>query len=203
MPLHIFEERYRTMLADCLAGDERFGIVLITPEGEPPAPGIIGCTAHIRATQLLADGRSNIVVIGEHRFIVEEYVTESVPYAVAQVEDLAEDETSDISAQSLIELKRLGRIYLDTLHRLNDSTAPDTSFPDDPATLSFHLSAALELDSTVKQQLLATHSTLERIRLLLALLPPLVRDHQARALEHEHARTNGKSSRPWKSADPS
>lgn len=59
-PLHIFEPRYRQLLADSLAGDRRFGIAYAaeTPARDPtPQPGDVGCVAEIRSTQDLPDGR--------------------------------------------------------------------------------------------------------------------------------------------------
>jgi len=70
LPLHIFEQRYRRLLADCLETDRRFGIIRL-PDGmaelEIP-PGTIGCIAEIVNAEPLPDGRSNIVVRGGERF---------------------------------------------------------------------------------------------------------------------------------------
>jgi Lon protease-like protein len=195
LPLHIFEPRYRTMLADCLEGDERFGIVPLKPDGERPDPGSIGCIAHIRATQLLPDGRSNIVVMGENRFTLDSYLDEALPYTTAMVAEFEDEDDGIVSADLLNELRALAHEYLDILHRLNDSTAPDPEFPEDTRVLSFQVAAALELGPTFKRTLLALRGTGERIRLLLRLLPPLIKEMSGRAREHEHARTNGKSHR--------
>ena len=69
-PLHIFEPRYQQLLADCRAGDRRFGIAYATPAGAAdtdrlPDPGAVGCVALIRSVEPLPDGRSNILAIGE------------------------------------------------------------------------------------------------------------------------------------------
>lgn len=196
MPLHIFEERYRTMLADCLEGDERFGMVY-SATSEPPPAGSIGCTAHIHATQLLPDGRSNIVVLGESRFEVRGYVEEPVPYTVALVEDVADDDGPDPEARQIDELRRLGTSYLDALHQLNDSTPPQVEFTDDARELAFQLCAALELDPEVKQKLLMLRSMEERVRQLLRIFPPVVKDMADRVKVHGRARSNGKSHRPF------
>ena len=70
LPLHIFEPRYRQMLADCLAGDRRFGITPAGQDDEMPEPGTVGCIAEVRVNQELPDGRSNIVVLGGERFVL-------------------------------------------------------------------------------------------------------------------------------------
>src|SRR5262245_1819318 len=85
LPLHIFEPRYRRMLADCLAADRRFGITPPGAEREAPDPGMVGCTAEVRVNQELPDGRSNIVVLGGDRFEVAELLDDPAPYHVATV----------------------------------------------------------------------------------------------------------------------
>src|SRR5258707_3640359 len=67
-PLHIFEPRYRQLLQDCLAGDQRFGIAYVAPDPSPgadpvPLPGDVGCVALIRSNQPLPDGRANIETV--------------------------------------------------------------------------------------------------------------------------------------------
>src|SRR5712691_7469081 len=86
LPLHIFEPRYKRMLADCLSGDRRFGITPMGVGSEPPGPGAIGCVAEVRVNQELPDGRSNIVVVGGSRFVLSRLLDESLPYLVALVQ---------------------------------------------------------------------------------------------------------------------
>src|SRR5436305_15210598 len=84
-PLHIFEPRYRQLLVDCLAGDRRFGITYVPAEPAPgseplPHPGDVGCVALIQNTQGLPDGRSNILTVGERRFVLIDRVGSGRPY---------------------------------------------------------------------------------------------------------------------------
>ena len=69
LPLHIFEVRYKQMIAKCLAGDRTFGVVLIKHGSEalgPLAePYSIGCTARIIESQSLGEGRMEITTVGE------------------------------------------------------------------------------------------------------------------------------------------
>ena len=84
LPLHIFEPRYRQMLADCMNGDSRFGIVF-RPEGMVDAdlePGRVGCVAEVDDAHTLPDGRSNIVVHGVRRFSLQRFVASPAPYYV-------------------------------------------------------------------------------------------------------------------------
>src|SRR5260370_38632494 len=78
LPLHIFEPRYREMVADAVASDRMIGMVLLRPgwdrdyEGTPPVYPL-GCSGVITHVEALADGRFNIVLRGLERFrIVEE-----------------------------------------------------------------------------------------------------------------------------------
>src|SRR5256886_11140187 len=69
-PLHIFEPRYRQLLADCLAADRRFGVPYLAPPRAPgddpaPRPRDPGRVALIRSTQELPDGRSKPLTVGE------------------------------------------------------------------------------------------------------------------------------------------
>ena len=92
LPLHIFEPRYRAMIADALASDRLIGMVLLQPkwerhyEGRPPVYPI-GCSGVITHVDRLADGRYNIVLRGLERFrIVRE--DHAQRYRRAQVESL-------------------------------------------------------------------------------------------------------------------
>src|ERR671917_1023376 len=102
LPLHIFEERYRRMLADVRASNNLFGLSNFTPdasgEDRPPA-GHVGCATEVVEVQPLPDGRSNILTVGVARYRVGEYVERGDPYLVARVE-FFEDEEEDASVVS-------------------------------------------------------------------------------------------------------
>src|SRR5688572_4815088 len=94
MPLHVFEMRYRAMVADALAGDRIIGMVLLKPgferdyEGRPPVYPI-GCAGVITHSEALPDGRFNIVLRGIEKFRISSEDA-SRPYRLAQVEPLPE-----------------------------------------------------------------------------------------------------------------
>src|SRR2546425_190821 len=105
-PLHIFEPRYRQLLADCLATDRRFGVAYVPAErgagGESlPRPGDVGCVALIRNTQGLPDGRSNILTVGERRFVLIDWVSSERPYRFAQVEEVDDEPVEPSEAGTL------------------------------------------------------------------------------------------------------
>jgi len=86
LPLHIFEDRYKDLVRDCLEGDGVFGIVL-AQEGKLAE---VGCRATIeRVARRYADGRLDIVVSGGERFRIGELVNERA-YLQGMVDPLPE-----------------------------------------------------------------------------------------------------------------
>jgi len=90
LPLHVFEPRYREMLADALAGDRVLGIQLLNPAGPPddagrPSVFEIGCAGEIAEHEPLEDGRSNILLRGVFRYRIEREVPAGRLYRVAEV----------------------------------------------------------------------------------------------------------------------
>jgi len=95
LPLHVFETRYRKMVADAVLTHKSIGMVLLRPgweedyENRPPVYPI-GCSGSITQHERLEDGRYNIVLRGESRFrVVEEHGGE--PYRLATVETLTDE----------------------------------------------------------------------------------------------------------------
>lgn len=91
--LHVFEPRYRSLLADCLAGDRTFGVVLISRGSEVGGGDqrvATGTVAHIEATQELGDGRWALAARGTDRIKVLSFVAEE-PYPQAMVDDIGDD----------------------------------------------------------------------------------------------------------------
>jgi Lon protease-like protein len=196
LPLHIFEPRYRQMLADCLEADSPFGIVTVTAEGHAPLPGAIGCTAKIRANQMLPDGRSNIVVTGERRFRLLSYIDSNLPYRVGSVEEFGDIPSTPPPADALAALQRLAQRLLGAMRKLHDAEGDPAEWYEDSEMFSFQVCGLLELPAPVQLQLLSLRSTAERVRQLLVLTPELVRQIAERADVHELARSNGRGRHP-------
>jgi uncharacterized protein len=90
VPLHVFEPRYRTLLADALADDRLIGMQLIDEQAPPdpsgrPALLPVGCAGEVVHHELLEDGRSNIVLRGAFRYRIEAETRGEAPYRVAEV----------------------------------------------------------------------------------------------------------------------
>jgi Lon protease-like protein len=192
--LHVFEPRYRQLLADCGNADYRFGIVPVHPDDPPPPPlGAVGCRARIDQVVPHPDGRANIVVSGEARFRIDAYPETDRLYVVATVSEF--DDSPDLDPDTLVALTRdvRGRVtaYLDAVAQLTEQM-PARLVPDDPAGLSFYAAALVGVDLSMKMHLLSLTSVLERLRVLSGLL---VRGTEAalRQLKvKERAKRNGK-----------
>jgi Lon protease-like protein len=200
LPLHIFEERYRKMLADVEAENRFFGVTLFNQTEsfiERPAVGSIGCVAEVREVQPLADGRSNIITIGLIRYRLVDYVEADEPYLVAEVEffeDEAEDELSlnPLADEVFALFKRVAR----AAHKLSGERG---AFPDipqaEPEQLSFLVTAAFNLENELKYELLETRSTIERLDRLRQILLQTVDKMEQSAEIHKIAKTNGHSNK--------
>jgi len=98
LPLHVFEPRYRALVARCLEEGGPFGIVLIR-NGREVGPGptsiaTVGTVAEIREAGKFGDGRYELLVVGVRRFRIESVTVGCEPYLVGDVEEL-EDEIGD------------------------------------------------------------------------------------------------------------
>jgi Lon protease-like protein len=196
LPLHIFEPRYRQMLADVQATNNLFGLSYFDASealGDRPAPGHVGCVAEVVEAQPAQDGRSNILTIGLARYRVESYVESAEPYLLARVEFFEDDEEDpDLlrrRAQGVSDLfTRIAR----AVRTLNDDRAEPPDLTDtEPERLSFLVAAAMEMDVTVKQELLELRSGAERLQRLHGLLAQAVESYERRARVHTVARGNG------------
>jgi Lon protease-like protein len=196
--LHIFEPRYRQMLADCLEGTRRFGISYVKTGDDAsdpaPVPGAVGCSAIVRESRLLPDGRSNILAEGDQRYVLLDYLQTDLPYRVARVEpfDDEDDAGAPQSVEAATELRGLFARFAADMGTLSDRGAAPLELARDPRRLSFQVSAGLEVGPEVKVQLLGMRSTLRRLSHLNRILRPLNAELERRVDVHVRARTNGR-----------
>ncbi len=195
LPLHIFESRYRRMVADCLAGDRKFGVTPTGAQRELPDSGTVGCIAEIRVHQELPDGRSNLVVVGGSRFTLGRPLEESTPYHVAMVQPFEEEPGTEPPSDEIERLRTVFTGYISLLRQLNDVEPEEPNLPDEPLPLSFHIAAAVDCEVNIKQRLLAERSTARRTAALLLLLPILTSALESALRVHHRAHTNGRAGR--------
>ena len=171
LPLHIFEERYKAMIGDCLEREEPFGIVLIKegPEvGGPAEPFRVGTSARILSAHHLHEGRMNILTRGDRRFQVVE-ITQQAPHMVGQVRYLEEEEGQDPSEVAA----QVGEGYeefLRGLAALAGGWTAHAQMPQDPVGLSYRVASSIDLPGQIRQQLLDAATAQERLEQLLPLL---------------------------------
>lgn len=183
MPLHIFEDRYRTLIAELLdARDEprTFGIVAIRHGRETGVDGVdslysMGCTAILRRVTELPDGAYDITVVGDERFTLVD-LDESKAY-VSGVIELIEEPADDAPEELVASVTRAFEGYLELIL---DRSAQEivAELPDDGLTMSYLVAATMALPLPERQRLLEAPDAVARLRLereLLARESSLVR----------------------------
>jgi Lon protease-like protein len=151
VPLHIFEERYKLMIGECLAGELEFGIVWLSDDGLKE----VGCCARItRVLERFDDGRMNILVEGTSPFRLARRI-EDLPYPAGDVELLDDEPGEDHAA-----LERARDRYADLVEQVSESRP-------EPAALArldaFGMAATLDVALDAKQTLLELRSERDRL----------------------------------------
>src|SRR5215211_1907245 len=181
VPLHIFEERYKQMIGECVEQQSEFGVVWLSDDELKET----GCSA--RVTQLLErmdDGRMNILVQGTAPFLLQRRI-DDMPYPAGDVELLDEEDDGD-PAEAGGEARNR---YADLVQRVTDSRPSE----DDLAELdAYGMAATLDFDLDAKQGLLELRSERSRLERLAELFEATMErlDHAEAAAER--ARGNGK-----------
>lgn len=170
--LHVFEPRYRRLVADCLAGDGRFGVVLIARGSEVGGGDErmdVGTVASIEAAEAVGEGRWHLVAAGQDLVRVTRWVDDD-PYPRAMVENIHRARTEDGVAlqRAEAELRRV----LALVSELGETSAvpPAASFGESPEEVSWRLCALAPVNVFDRQRLLEAPGPIERLALLLDLL---------------------------------
>ncbi|MHB1698661.1 MAG: LON peptidase substrate-binding domain-containing protein [Acidobacteriaceae bacterium] len=191
LPLHIFEDRYRQMVRECVDGNLAFGVVRARREGM----AVIGCMAHIVAvTQEYSDGRFDILCQGTERFEIEmlddtrDFLQAEVALFHDRAPEMGMDRDKGRGRDGALDSTRLQREQCAAMHfELTHLAAEETEgaepavFPwlDLNASISFQLAAAIPADLGFKQELLGLRSDAQRCERLIefysAVLPKLRR----------------------------
>lgn len=194
--MHIFEPRYRDLLADILQGDGCFAIVPPRNDEDAPAKGTIGCVAQIVSHQPLDDGRSNIMIEGTVRCILRHLIDSDTSYLVGSISTFDDEEGTQPLPADLVEtLRSLGERCREALHHLAGTPA-DEGWSEDTGRLTFEVAAGIPWDSESGWKLLAMRSPAERATRLLEVLPRLVPELERKSRVHRRAQTNGHGPQP-------
>jgi len=170
LPLHIFEPRYREMVAEALAGDRLIGLTLLRPgsregdEGRPPVYQT-GCAGLITHADRLPDGRFNIVLRGLARFRITGEET-GRSFRVANIEPLADVLSEADRARLSDDRHRLEALLVSVLEG-GDARFP-VAMPDEDLVNA--LAQYLPFEPIERQALLEKPDALARCRSLIDLL---------------------------------
>ncbi|MFC5382214.1 LON peptidase substrate-binding domain-containing protein [Aquipuribacter nitratireducens] len=177
LPLHVFEARYRRLVADLLAAPEdeqRFGVVAIKAGHEVGTDGVralhdVGTLADLTEVQALPDGRYDVQTVGSRRFRLLDLDEDSgrpdaaVPYLRGRVELLPEP-TDELAPLLVPAVRAAFERYRSRLR------GTEATVPGDPLMLSYTVAANMLLDLVDRQRLLEAPDTAARLRLALRLL---------------------------------
>lgn len=173
LPLRIFEDRYRQLLADLLDrpdAEQVFGVVAIREGHEVGADGVrrlheVGCTARLRLVEPAADGTLSVVTSGVRRFRLLSLDAAAAPYPTAQVELLPEP-LGDCPPALADEVARLFLQYRAELLGVDAAV----ELPADPGQLAYAVAGALLTGIADRQGLLAAADAGTRLRAERALM---------------------------------
>jgi Lon protease-like protein len=187
VPLHIFEERYKLMIAECLESDDEFGIVWLADDGLRE----VGCTA--RVTQVLKeldDGRMNILVAGGRPFRLLHRI-DDMPYPAGDVEMLDDDALGAPEAEAAeLELaSEAHERYADLVEQVTDERPSGDDLEDLDA---YGMAATIEFDPAPKQALLELRSERERLAQVRDLFVSTMKRIAESEEAGELARSNGR-----------
>ena len=181
VPLHIFEERYKTMIEECMEGDGEFGIVWLSDEELKT----VGCACEIdRVLERMDDGRMNILVRGTRIFRLVER-QDDLPYPAGTVEflDDREEELDDEAAE------RARTVYAELVQQATDDEVDAEKL----ALMSaFEMAATVDFGLDAKQGLLELRSENARLRLVTRLFRAALKRLEFVERAQARARSNGK-----------
>ena len=181
LPLHVFEPRYRAMIADCLGRDRRLAVVGLRPGYEEtyhdkPAVHAIGGAGEIVRSERLATGRFNILVRGDCRIRIEQELPTDTLYRMvkaAPLVDVGADRPGVVERMGAV--KRLGHQVLEAVNRSTPQLEEALDSDLAPGVLADRLAAALVPVPSIRQRLLEEPDVDRRLTLLQATLVRLLK----------------------------
>ncbi len=175
LKLHIFEDRYKSMISRCIEQDMPFGVVLISSgieaQGPVAIPHEVGCSAKIIEVQRLPFERINIIAVGHRRFHIRD-VDNSNPYLIGDVQFFTpEIDDREKTGQHAGSLRPLIIRYLEILATAEEIDFDPDQIPRSPKSLAQVACILLQADNMQKQELLCQ----EKLSRLMSLLVDIYR----------------------------
>jgi len=196
--LHVFEPRYKQMIAECLDEGEAFGVCLIREGNEAGDPDVdpheIGTTAEIGEVMPLPFGRYFISTVGKKRFKICGIVSRE-PYLVCEIEYLDDPGGDEDDTETLCDRVHTAFDEYTQLLSAYSGSNVAVSFPENPSEASYVVGGALQVADLVKQRLLEVADTEQRLKIELEFLRRLLPQLRSR-IERERVRPSPKRSEP-------
>ncbi|MFA6469228.1 MAG: LON peptidase substrate-binding domain-containing protein [Bacteroidota bacterium] len=182
--LHIFEERYRTLISECISYDSVFGINLIHEQ----EIRTVGCTAAVKeVVKRYDDGRMDIVVEGRRRYELLNFVEAPHPYysgRISWLEDIAEDVSEDFRTRAVA-------LYNEFVSIVFTGIVPKVGLEDIRKSRGFYLVQKSGMDLIQRQVFLALTSENKRLTFLIQHLESLLPLLASRKTVEELAKNDG------------
>jgi len=169
LPLHIFEPRYRALVSEAMARDQRIGMIQPSGPGEPPPLYSIGCIGRIAEIEALEDGRFNIILAGESRFRVQRELEVATSFRQVEAELFGEDEDGlvALAPSERAALEEEAHAFADSLGYVIEWEAVESL---DDETLVNAIAQIAPFDMAAKQALLEARDLRERSELTIQLM---------------------------------
>jgi Lon protease-like protein len=179
VPLHIFEDRYKLMIGECLEQEREFGIIWLSDDGLRE----VGCAARItRVLERFDDGRLNILVEGTKPFRLKRRIGE-LAYPAGDIELLADEARADEA-----DLERARSAYADLVEQVTDSRPEAEVLSELDA---YGMAGTLDIAPSAKQALLELRSEPARLEQLEAVFAEALQQIRTASRVAEQASGNG------------
>ena len=169
LPLHIFEERYRAMVQDAMAGPGRIAMIQPTDLGDASSLYQVGCIGELVGVEELDDGRFNIMLLGSQRFRLIAEADGGTPYRQADIDThaFADDDPEPLSSIQRADVEREARRFGDALSLAVDWDAVGRL---DDEMLVNAIAQVAPFDAGAKQALLEEATLTGRADLVVQLM---------------------------------
>lgn len=182
IPLHIFEDRYKELIGECLQAEGEFGLIFADDDGMRSTGTR---AAVVEVLERFPDGRLNIVVEGKDRFRIVQ-VTSGRSFDTAEVEEVADKGSADTAGQEIL------TECLQAYRRLAEAAgAEPDEFDPSAGSVAFQVAAVIDFAPELKQELLELRSEDERLVRLAELLDRAVDTVLLQRTARERAAGNG------------
>lgn len=191
LPLHIFEERYKQMIDECIENDTEFGMVLADEKGTRG----VGCSAKVvELVERYDDGRLLVLTEGSRRFRLGEVHSERASYLVAEVEFIGEEEPQPENVPLAEECVAL----LERVVEAATESSADMDIEPPYLNLAFAIAGRIDFGVESRQQILETPTERERLEVVRALLSQAAERLESQRSAREKSQTNGHLRKDWK-----